>query len=64
MVGKITSDKKLSASRIAVAMDEHPSQEPNEVFNDVCEAIAGIPKAEITDVRSVSYTHLTLPTKA
>ena len=51
MVGKITSDKKLSASRIAVAMDEHPSQEPNEVFNDVCEAIAGIPKAEITDVR-------------
>ena len=51
MVGKITSDKKLSASRIAVAMNEHPSQEPNEVFNDVCDAIAGIPKKEITDIR-------------
>tara|TARA_A100000164_G_C21921695_1_gene781036 strand:+ start:1204 stop:2196 length:993 start_codon:yes stop_codon:yes gene_type:complete len=51
MVGKITSNKKLSASRIAVAMNEHPSQEPNDVFNDVCDAIAGIPKKEITDIR-------------
>jgi len=51
MVGKITSDKKCSASRIAVVMGEHPKQEPNDVFNDVTDAIAGIPKAEITDVR-------------
>lgn len=51
MVGKITSDKKLSASVIAVVMDEHPNKEPNDIFNDVMDAVIGVKKPEITDIR-------------